>query len=35
VNKSFDGNVTLGGIPAKVISDTGPLDILKKPRTEL
>jgi serine O-acetyltransferase len=26
VNKSFDNNVTIGGIPAKVISEKGPLD---------
>lgn len=35
VNKSFDCGLTVGGIPAKVLSEHGPLDILKKPRTQL
>jgi serine O-acetyltransferase len=26
VNKSFGNNLTLGGIPAKIISEKGPLD---------
>jgi serine O-acetyltransferase len=29
VNKSFDNNLTVGGIPAKVIAEKGPLSIRK------
>ena len=35
VNKSFGDNLTVGGIPAKLITDKGPLDILKKSRVNL
>lgn len=35
VNKSFDSDCTIGGIPAKVIADKGPLEILKNKRTEI
>ncbi|MHC6645326.1 hypothetical protein ACYTPF_01965 [Alteromonas sp. HB246098] len=35
VNKSFVSNCTVGGIPAKVIADKGPLEILKNKRTEI
>ncbi|AFS37023.1 serine O-acetyltransferase [Alteromonas macleodii] len=35
VNKSFDSDCTIGGIPAKVIADQGPLEILKNKRTEI
>ncbi|ANB26848.1 serine acetyltransferase [Alteromonas sp. CI.11.F.A3] len=35
VNKSCGDNLTLGGIPAKVISDKGPIDILQKPRASI
>tara|TARA_R110001592_G_C12965332_1_gene732731 strand:+ start:89 stop:718 length:630 start_codon:yes stop_codon:yes gene_type:complete len=30
VNKSFGSNLTIGGIPAQIIAEKGPLDILKK-----
>jgi serine O-acetyltransferase len=35
VNKSCGDNLTLGGIPAKVISDKGLVDILQKTRTSI
>ncbi|MCQ8847209.1 serine acetyltransferase [Alteromonas stellipolaris] len=35
VNKSCGDNQTLGGIPAKVIANKGPLDILQKQRTSI
>ncbi|GFD84059.1 serine acetyltransferase [Alteromonas sp. KUL150] len=35
VNKSFDSDCTIGGIPAKVIAGKGPLEILKNKRTEI
>ena len=35
VNKSLDSNCTIAGIPAKVIADKGPLEILKNKRTEI
>lgn len=33
VNKSFESDSTVGGIPAKIIADKGLLDILKNKRT--
>ncbi|WP_166424103.1 serine acetyltransferase [Paraglaciecola sp. 20A4] len=35
VNRTFGDNLTLGGIPAQVIAEKGPLDILKKSRVNL
>ncbi|GAC23338.1 serine acetyltransferase [Paraglaciecola mesophila KMM 241] len=31
VNKSFDSNISIAGIPGKVIADKGPLDFRKNP----
>lgn len=35
INKSLESDITVGGIPAKVIANRGPLDILGNKRTEI